>query len=206
MSPTRRDFIRFTGVLLAGVLLRSCGEPPTVTCYTAVPVPPSPAPPDSQLWASLRECWLALGDSRLQVFEEDSFSQDLRTRHAQVLDELVASQELEREVADEIGVAFEQAINHIKRQLATCYIALPSEFAPRQDLVTQATALEEMAAKGSIDTATVDLARAALERDIAWLEAFQAGQVPGSLETIETDPADIQAAQILVELLLGKKG
>ncbi len=205
MSPTRRDFIRFAGVFLAGVVLKSCGEP-TVTCYALVTVPPVPSPPDSPSWAALRECWLALADSRLQVFEEDDFSQDLRARHTQTLDALVSAGELERDVADEIDVAFGQAIAHIKRQLATCYIALPSEYQPRQDLVTQSAVLEEMAAKGAIDTATVEQARAALERDIAWLEAFQAGQVPGALETIEADPADVEAAQILVELLLGEKG
>jgi hypothetical protein len=65
--------------------------------------------------------------------------------------------------------------------------------------------LEEMAARSEIDPPTVAQARAALERDIEWLEQFQAGQVPGSWEQIGADPTAIEAARILVELLLGRQ-
>ncbi len=90
MNPTRRDFIRYVGILLAGALARSCGtgspkptdtpiitcyepvpptpspSPPTtvqVTCYTAVPLTPTPAPlSDNPLWGELRGYWVTMAN------------------------------------------------------------------------------------------------------------------------------------------------
>ena len=71
--------------------------------------------------------------------------------------------------------------------------------------MTQAGALAEMARRSNIDPDTVTRARDAMARDMAWLAQFQAGQAPGELSSIEATPAQIEAARILVELLLAKK-
>jgi len=206
MPPTRRDFIRYVGLFLASVLTRGCGEtPPAVMCYIRETLPPrSPTPIPHKHWAALRDCWYSLDDPRLQSFEDNEFIVALRQRHQEALQKLVDFGDLEPAVAEEIAVAFEQAIAHIQRNMATCYIALPSEYYPRADLLSQEALLEEMAAQSDIDPATVEQAQAALARDIEWLTQFEAGQVPGALEEIEPDANAIAAARILVELLLGQ--
>lgn len=201
MNPTRRDFIRYVGITLAGLVVRSCGA----TCYTPGPDWNRPALAPSELWAGLRECWFRLGDPQLQSFTEADFSRDLREPHRLMLDELVQAGKMDARVAEQIQIAFDQAIIHIQRQTVECYEAFPVEYYPRQDLAQQRAALEEMAGKSGIDPATVEQAQEALARDIAWLDDFQAGWVPGALEEVEPDPAAVEAARILVELLLGKK-
>jgi hypothetical protein len=211
-EPTRRNFIRNVGVTLASLLLSGCGAtrrtptPPIVTCYTVTPATraPTPSQPPSSSWSALRGCWLSLQDPQLQSFEDTDFSKGLRQQHTEALDALVASGELERAVAAEIGVAFEQAVAHVQRQMATCYIALPPEYMPRQDLMQQAAALEEMAEQSQIDQATVAQAQEAMQRDVEWLAQFGAGQTPGKLEEIQATPQAVEAARILVELLLSK--
>lgn len=202
MPASRREFIHYVGLLLASAIVRSCGP----TCYTPGPLTPYPEPtsPADARWAALQACWLDLRDSRLQSFEDNDFIRTLRQRHQEALAALVAAGEVASAVAEEMAVAFEQAIAHIQRGMATCYIALPPEYLPRQDLLQQATLLEEMAAKSDIVPATVAQARAALERDIEWLTQFQAGRVPGALQEIAADPDAVEAARVLVGLLLGR--
>jgi hypothetical protein len=167
-------------------------------------IPRSPTPIPHKNWAALRDCWYSLDDPRLQSFEDNDFIVTLRQRHQEALQMLVDFGDLEPAVAEEIEVAFEQAIAHIQRNMATCYIGLPAEYYPRADLLSQEALLEEMAAESDIDPVTVEQARAALARDIEWLTQFEAGQVPGALEEIEPDANAIEAARILVELLLGQ--
>jgi hypothetical protein len=62
-----------------------------------------------------------------------------------------------------------------------------------------------MAQRSAIDPATVARARAALEKDVAWLSLFQAGQQPGDLNVIQATPTEVKAASILVALLLGQQ-
>jgi hypothetical protein len=166
-------------------------------------MPIEPTPTTSQHWTDLRRCWLDLDDPKLRSFEDTDFSHDLRQRHADALAALVTNGELDEAVADEIAVAFEEAIAHVQRQQATCYIALPPEFTPRDDLMRQAVVLEEMAAAGDIDPGTVAQVQAALERDMAWLAQFHTGEMPGKLEEIEITPEAAEAARVLVQLLLG---
>ena len=204
MTATRREFIHYVGVALASLLATRCGA----TCYTPAPptpIPSSRTPTPNSLWVKLRECWLDLNSPQLQSYEDTDFSIELHQRHTDALNLLVNSDELDAAVADEIGAAFEQAIAHVQRQMATCYIALPPEFTPRDDLMRQAALLEEMAEQSDIDPTTTAQAQAALERDIAWLAQFQAGQIPGSLEKVEVNPASVEAARILIELLLSKR-
>jgi len=207
MKPTRREFIRRLGVALGSLMAMRC-----VSCYAPIEPtgsPPAPWPTESgpdPNWDMLRACWLDLDNPELQSFEDTDFSRELRQRHGDALAALVESGELDAAVADEIDVAFEEAIAHTQRQQATCYIALPPVFTPREDLMQQAALLEEMATEGDIDSETVAQAQAALERDITWLAQFHAGEEPGELEGIEVTPEAAEAAQILVELLLGDQG
>jgi len=204
MKTTRREFIRRVGVALGSLMTMRC-----VTCYAPNPEPLTPSPSDTPPtpdWATLRECWVDLDNPALQSFEDTDFSRDLRQRHDDALTALVESGEIDASVADEITAAFEEAIAHIQRQQATCYIALPPVFAPREDLVQQAAILEEMATEGDIDPETVAQAQAALEQDIAWLAQFHAGEVPSELDEIEVTPDAAEAARVLVKLLLGDQG
>jgi hypothetical protein len=197
------------GIALGSLMTVRC-----VTCYAPIeptdPFPtPSPRPTEPSAdpnWGTLRECWLDLDSPELRSYDDTDFSIGLRQRHDDALAALVESDEIDGAVAGEIGAAFEEAIAHIQRQQATCYIALPPVFAPREDLVQQASILEELAEESDIDPETVAQAQAALERDIAWLSQFHAGEEPGELDGIEVTPEAAKAAKILVELLLGDQG
>jgi hypothetical protein len=206
MDTTRREFIRRVGVALGSLMAVRCMP---VTCYEPLPEPITPLPTESSagpIWADLRECWVDLGHPKLQSFEDTDFSRALRQRHDDALSALVESGELDAAVADEIAAAFEEAVSHIQRQQATCYIALPPEFTPRENLVQQAQALEELAEEGDLDPEAVAQAQAALERDVAWLARFHAGELPGDMDEIEITPEAAEAARVLVELLLGDQG
>lgn len=227
MEPTRREFLRQVGVffatVVAGGVTVSCtseATPPTPTCYAPVaptPVPtsgptmtcyePTMPPPTPTIlasdarWNALRVSWLELNNPQLQSYEDTDFSRRLRQQHADALTALTESGQIDAAVAADIQVAFEQAIAHIQRQQATCYIALPPEYAPRQDVMTQTAALTEMAQRSEIEPATVERAQAALARDMAWLAQFQAKQQPSDLADIQATPTEIKAARILVDLL-----
>lgn len=153
-------------------------------------------------WAALRECWAGLKNPELRAYDDTAFAKALRERHAVALQGLVERGELEAAVADEIHAAFAQAIAHVQRQMALCYIMMPIESVPRTDLMRQVTVLEEMAAKSEIDPATVAQARAALERDIAWLAEFQAGGMTGALGQVPVGATSVSAARTLIALLL----
>ncbi len=107
-------------------------------------------------------------------------------------------------MADRITIAFEEATAHVHLQAATCYVALPAEFTPRADLMQQAATLEDMAAQSDIDPDTVERAQEALGRDIAWLSQFEPRGTPEALEKTEVDAASVEAANILVELLVDR--
>jgi hypothetical protein len=230
MPATRREFLKFVGISLASLVTTRClpsidptcyaptpatsmprtASPtsfPTVTCY--MPTRPLPTPTFSSAfsarWIALRECWLSLNDARLNSPEDTKFEYTLRQRHADALMALVAQKELDDTVANEIGIAFDQAVAHIRRQLVTCYIALPPEFVPREDLMKQAAILTEMAQRSDIDPNTTTRARAAIERDMAWFAQFAPGKTPVKLDEVQATATEMEAAQILAELLLGKK-
>ncbi|CAG0936327.1 hypothetical protein TFLX_05197 [Thermoflexales bacterium] len=228
MEPTRREFMRQVGVFLAGWLASGCAasrtpEPtpmmtcyqptaipvtptlkpsPTLTCYTPTPAPtPTPQANDAR-WSALRASWLELKNPQLQTYEDTDFSRHLSQQHAEALTALTEAGLLDAAVAADIQVAFDQAVAHVQRQQATCYIALPPEYTPRQEVLTQTAALTEMAQRSDINPATVERARAALARDMAWLAQFQAGEKPDDLADIQATPTEIRAARILVDLLL----
>lgn len=213
MEPTRREFMRQVGVFLVAFIASGCqtsrtpqptSPPMPPTCYqpTAVPVSPTPtALATDPHWNTLRASWLELNNPQLQSYEDTDFSRRLRQQHRKALAALTEAGQIDRAVAVAIQVAFDQAMAHIQRQQVTCYIALPPEYAPRQDVMTQAAALTEMAQRSKIDPTTVERARAALARDMAWLAQFQVKQQPDDLADIQATATEIKAARILVDLL-----
>lgn len=198
MATSKRSFIRYVGLMLGSILATRCAP----TCYTQTPPTPTPLSSGDPLWEALRVCWMDLQDPRLQTFEDTDFTRELRRRHADALAALVAEEGLHPTVAENIGIAFEQGMAHVQRQMASCYMLIPPEFAPREELVNQVAVLGEMAATSEIDPSTVARAQEALERDIAWLAEFEAGMVPEELDDVHAGWEEVEAARILVELLL----
>jgi hypothetical protein len=221
VTTTRRSFIQYVGVTLGAMLASSCLPPtcyiprtastptptafPMPTCY-APPAPTEPAAEAGEKWDALRARWLDLRNPRLGSPDGDAFSHDLLRRHSEALSALQASGGPDDDVAAAMAVAFEQAFAHVQRKAATCYEPLqpgqPNPYTSREDLTTQAAALAEMAERSAIDPVTIARAREALERDLAWLARFQTRSAIGDAGAVQPPPAEIEAARLLVELLL----
>ena len=155
-------------------------------------------------WTALRRCWAELNSGEARSIGDESLPQELQQRHAQALAALVASGDLATDVADRVGIAYEQILAHKEGLMGLCYIAFPSEYMPRQDLMGQIVALEEMAGNSDLDPAVVAQVREVLGRNIAWLAQFLAGEQPGVVSDIEVGTTSAEAARVLVELLLGR--
>jgi hypothetical protein len=160
----------------------------------------------------LRDCWLqldALAEQAGKDFEQAQQTESaLGEAHRAALDELVSLEELGAPVAALVQDVFEEAAFHVWRGNApiTCYIALPVEYEPREDLVLRAETLSEIA--GDLDPAVVAEAQEALARDIAFFSALDpngpdAGQLLALWQSrdIEASAEAIQAARYLGELL-----
>jgi hypothetical protein len=149
-----------------------------------------------------------LRDPRLPAPGGAAFSHDLLRRHSDALNALQADRQLDADVAVAMAVAFEEAIAHVQRKAAPCYEPVPpgqfNPYASREELATQAAALAEMAERSAINPVTVARAQAALERDLAWLARFRAGLAPAEPAAFMPGPAEVEAARVLVELLLGE--
>jgi hypothetical protein len=203
MRSTRRDFIKSVGIAIASLVMARCipfgGE-------------------DDAPRGRLRSCWLRLDwlaqktrETPPENYGEGQQARDkLVAEHHTALDDLVAAGELDAAVADQMQVAFDEAAFHAWRSNApmTCYEALPVEYGARDDLIQQAELLREAAS--ALDPAVVEEVQAAIARDIALFEAaagpeagfklieqFEAGE-------IEANPEAVEAARILVDLLLGE--
>jgi hypothetical protein len=161
----------------------------------------------------VRDCWYQLDDLIQQTtedFEKAELAQEsLVDAHRVALDDLVDLAELSAAAADHAQAAFVEASFHVWRKSApiTCYIALPVEYEPREDLVLQADTLSEVSA--DLDPATVEAAQAALARDMAFFEALRSGQLEGrdlvdlwTSGELDADEEAVAAAQYLVDLLL----
>jgi hypothetical protein len=156
-------------------------------------------------WTALQSCWAELKCGQTRSIGDESLPQEFQQRHAQALKALVDAGELATDVADRVGIGFEQILAHNEGLMSLCYIAFPAEYFPRQDLLDQIAALEEMAGKSGLDPAVVARLREALGRDIAWLAQFVAGdEGPGIVSDIEVGTTSAEAARVLVELLLGR--
>ncbi len=164
---------------------------------------------DASPWGALRACWLELSHRLAQPKAGLSdptiapFLADLRPKHAAALHALVSSGEIKAAVAEGIGAAFAEELEHAERSMSLCYIAMPSEAMPRQDMLAQVAALEQIAAQSQLDPATVAQARAALERDIDWLAHLKAGQAPA--QSGNASEATAEAVNVLIQILLGDK-
>jgi hypothetical protein len=214
MNTTRREFIKSVGVTLASLVV--AGGIPACASQRSD-------------WDELRQHWLDLDHFGGGLFENldtaEAKLEEKKVAHRATLDALVAAGEVDVAVADQIQIAFDEAAFHVWRiaSLMTCY--LPSELGMaymrgRGDLVRQAELLTEIARTNEVGAGTVVLAQAALELDIAFFEAVIALQAQGldneaRLEAerelveqfeagdIEISPETIEAARILVDLLLG---
>ncbi|MBN1955870.1 MAG: hypothetical protein JW900_12595 [Anaerolineae bacterium] len=196
MTPTRREFIKRLGITLIGF---AAGQHLFACRY---------ADPD---WETLRRCWAELNDHQYLIpYEGDqerlgSWGKAYRA----ALDNLVQRGRITQKVADHLEAAFRAAAGHINRTWigGTCYMMDPvtlTSLKTGADLLQQTTLLEEMSASGALDTSTVALARTAIERDIAFLEGNYDWTALQD-DSIEPDPDEIEAARILVRLMLGAR-
>jgi len=191
MQPTRREFMRGVGVMLASLLTTRCVSRPTYyvpppptrtptpmpTCYTVVPTAtPTPAAKKED-WDSLRAPWHDL-DRLARDAHDMERGEKTRDRliadHQAALDRLAQVGGLDPVLADDMQAAFEGAAYHVWRANApiTCYVPAPYpdyQVESSSDLAMQADLLAEMAETSAIDEATVTQAQAAIERDVAFL-------------------------------------
>ncbi len=220
MRINRRNFIQGLGVAVASLLLSRCGLRPTGTSTSAR--------------GRLRDCWLRLDwlaqetRDHFDSKQEDGPLNQLTAEHDAALNELVQAGEVGEAVAAELRAAFGAAAYHVWRSNApmTCYEPMMIDFAPTSagQLVQQAAALEEMAAKGQLDPATVAQAQAVVEHDMAFVSLSadeqqalyaqvlqQAGNQYTNLPPfeeveLEVTPEMVEAARYLVNLLAGTAG
>lgn len=232
MDISRRDFLKIFGISVASVMLTRCKPvlpTPIITCYA--PMPPSTVTPAAtSVRERLRQCWFSFDDLAAATRESDTgennYGTQLAADHRAALDEMVARGELTAAVADLVQEAYAAALSHVWRSNApiTCYEPAYIDYAPTsaQVLVNQSAALEQVAARGTVDPATLETARAALEHDLAWYaltdqeiqalyELLIEGQQTSSepFPTFEAIPLDItpearEAAQFILDLLTGK--
>lgn len=207
MSSNRRQFIKAFGVTLASLIVTG-----RLTGCTS----PSADQDDGfqhHAWEQLRRCWLDLSGLN-EAVQGGNWGEDIEARlseleasHRAVLETLVAADELDSQVAAQMGLAFDEAVYHVSRSMLLCYIIMPFEARVRGDLFKQAGLLQEVAS--DLDPVTVEQARAAIARDVTFFEAIN---IPGidrqRLEQqfgagrLGASPEAFEAARILVELLL----
>jgi len=178
----------------------------------------------------LRACWLQLQQLAAVTAKDTSRGEELRTslvaEHQLALDDLIPLSEIQPAVAEQVQVAFDGAAYHVWAANApiTCYKETPINYEPASSdqLARQSALLAEMAQGSGLDQEAVARARAAVERDIAFLNlpedevqamydklmvASTNGQYP-TFDQVELQipPESADAAHFLVELLLGVTG
>jgi hypothetical protein len=179
---------------------------PTATATpTVTPTLPLPRISPDPAWETVRECWYELNNPTLWDRNSDWPGNELHQKHTYALESLVGAGKLDAAIAEQIDLTFVEVIVHIYHGTRmVCYADPPREAPPRQNLYEQAALLEEMAVLADIAPSTVAQARAALERDIAWLAQWRGGvHNPGPLEEMEVDPISAEVARTLVAILLG---
>jgi hypothetical protein len=223
MTPTRRQFIRQLGTMLASLVLGGC-------CAPAAPGGGYISPRER-----LRSCWLGFswvteqGKGRSGEERDERLAQAARQmdrNHRAALDELVAAGELGSAAADQVQAAFGEATSHVVRTSSsmTCYKPTPLDnmyIDSKRRLIDQAKSLDEIAKSSEIDPCTIAQVQAAIEQEINFLTYPEQEIEAMYRETVETtddieppigafdlpiDPATIEAARFLVELLSGESG
>jgi hypothetical protein len=219
-------------VAIATLMMGRC-NPLTPTCYEPMEVTPFPTPAsggDDSPLSRLRGYWLGFGEFARQTRDEsedleesEQAKETLIADHRVTLDELVAAGDLEPAVADQVQLAFSEAIYHVWRSNVpiTCYEPVIINYTPTssEQLVQQAGILAELDDGTSVDQETIARVQAAIERDIAFLALSQAEvqtlydrliEAAGdtyafpSFDEVELDitPQAAEAARFLVESLL----
>jgi hypothetical protein len=214
---TRREFMERVGITLVSLLMTRCVLP---------------GRQDDSPRGRLRACWLRFDWLAERAVDMGNYErgqqamEELVADHRSALDELVAAGELERDVAGQVQTAYNAAAYHVWRANApiTCYEAVMIDYVPASSaqLARQAATLTEMAERGDLDPDVVAQARAAIERDVAFLnypsEAIEAlyREISAHMDEsgvpqfedldLEVTPAAAQAAQYLVDLLLANEG
>ena len=213
MSIHRREFIKSIGIGFASLLLSQSNR------LTFINDP---------LREDLRDCWLKTPllaeTTRSDMHQGEDERNRLLMNHQKALNRLIGMGDINRPVAKQLQIAYEEASFHIWRRNSqmTCY--LPS-FGPNytptssSQLATQAEILLELAESSGLDLDTVERARTSIERDIAFLnlpegdierlysELMEAAgdthKYPDfdSLE-LEVPAESIEAATFLIEVLL----
>jgi hypothetical protein len=159
------------------------------------------------LWLQLYTLAKTSGED---IDEGEALKTVMIEQHRSALDDLVSLDELAPAVADQVQVAFEEASFHTWRKNipVTCYIAVPTEYDARDDLLEQANTLNKF--EGTLDAQIIDQAREAVMRDMAFFQAFSS-ESPGDdllalwrSGEIEASEEAIAAARFLVELLLNE--
>jgi hypothetical protein len=213
MSIKRREFIKSIGIGFASLILTQC------TRFSIS---------DDTLKDNLRDCWLKLPWLAEQTLMDMQQGEEDRMRllmdHRASLNRLVGHGDITLDVADQLHVAFEEASFHVWRinSRMTCYMPMPGpNYTPTSSsqLATQAEILAELAERGSLDLHTVEHAKAAIERDIAFLnlpegdiESLYSELMEAAGDTrnypdfddleLEVPSDSIEASHFLVELLL----
>lgn len=220
MADDRRNFIKRFGITLGSLIVS--GSLPGCATENQIKKrsdpPPTPRGPE---WEALRQSWLDLSDQRTRDALSNDFWSALRQdgdfatarsrlgkKHHGILDRMVARGQLEKTVAEHMQVAFEEAAFHIVRSRATCYMMIPVEYAPRENLLQQTEALRGVSS--DLDPATVAKAQAAIAQDVAFFEIFEAGKsrYDQSLAdkykagNLEASPEALEAARLLTLLFV----
>jgi hypothetical protein len=213
MDTNRRDFIKFTAIAMSSLVLNRCI--------------PFISKEDSDR-EDLRAAWLDLEHLAQITTADYEEGEDLRSKlldeHRRALDNLIAAGDLSPAVAEQLQAAFTEATYHVWRSAApfTCYLPAPGpNYTPisSDQLVKQAKLLTDVARGQEIEPSTVALAKAAIERDISFLNlsaqetsVIYEGLIQAYGEThsypffneidLRVSPDAAEAARYLVDLLL----
>jgi hypothetical protein len=220
MAPTRRQFIRQLGIMLASLIAAGCVPEPTPT-FTQPCVDFDTS--HRAEWEKLRQLWLGLPERSdlpdpynhqsqpgSSWFMADRVLAEYRT----VLEALVEAEEIDTGVAEQMEVAFWHAVYHLESVQATCYMPGPPFVAlVRDDLLDQRCSLLE--ASGDLDPETVEQVQSAIALDVAFFETMEGVDNPYAplngarrIERLwesgrlEASSEAAEAACILVDLLL----
>jgi hypothetical protein len=235
MPLTRRDFMKLFGVTAASILLTRCQglateTPPTPTCYAPTAPPIDTRSISSSARERLRLTWLRFGELSQKTISgenpDNALGQQMAADHRAALDELVTSGEISASVADLVQESYAAAVYHVWRSNApiTCYAPRMVDYAPSSAgvLVKQSEILNQIAAQGTIDPATLASAQTALEHDMAFYalsdadiqtlydrlikESQEEGQSIPSFDALQLEltPEARDAARFILDLLTGK--
>lgn len=215
MRLTRREFIKNVGLAVASLAM--------ARCFLITEKKDSAR-------GRLRRCWLLLEwlaqETQRNPIQSNRAQDQLVADHCTILNDLVATGELEPAVADQLQAAFEKTAYHAWCVNApkNCYPSTEPNYTPPSagQLMQQVSLLTRTAEHGEPDAETIAQVQAAIERDIAFLALSdketqalydalaEAGGNPHGFPPFEELELEIpsqatEATCFLVELLLEKQ-